>query len=107
MRSEPTENGHGHQAVYDENDILITEGISAGSADRMAPSLIAPRPHIDADVRPFIWALQLDGNPVQATGGFINIDQLVMYDGANTGKYFRLRPTIVPGSESLAPGVCQ
>ncbi len=56
----------GHQACYDENGNLITQGLSAGTADRYSPehNLLIKRKHRNSDVYPYLQALQLEGNPV-------------------------------------------
>jgi hypothetical protein len=69
MRSEEI-NGHGHQACYNSNGDLIDKGISAGTADFSHSSdPFGENGHIAQDVLPFIWAGQLDGNPIQGTPG--------------------------------------
>ncbi len=61
MRSIETAGSHGHQATYDNNGNLLRTGVKAGSADRgFATSSDFFRNHIEQDVKPFIWAAQLD-----------------------------------------------
>jgi hypothetical protein len=98
MRSSVTENGHGHQACYDEIGNLIESGVSAGSADFSA----APSwnnwsiDHVDNDVLPFMWALHMDGNPLKRTGtlGIIlnKLTSPIIYQGQNLEKYLNRRP---------------
>ena len=115
MRSEVTAGGHGHQAVYDENFVIIQSGISAGSVDRGAPfDILDPlntstTAHRDLDVVPFIRLAQLDGNPVEGTEGAVdnlNLTAPVMHDGSFLGRYFERRPAVVPGSTFLQPNTC-
>ncbi len=69
MRSERI-NGHGHQTCYNTHGDLIVNGLSAGTADFGHHSIpFGAFGHITQDVLPFIWAAQLDGNPVQGTPG--------------------------------------
>ena len=99
MRSENI-NGHGHQACYNINGDLIVEGVSAGTADFSHPdNFILSPTHLEADVRPFIWAAQLDGNPVQGTPGPTSapndLSHPIMYQGHPGSKldtYLTLRP---------------
>ena len=92
---------HGNQATFDEAGAIITSGIRAGTADFYAPSnsLGWFRPdflHRDNDVRPYIMALQLDGNPVVPTKQWIpkKLNRPALYQGATTDKYLVCRPTI-------------
>ena len=50
----------------------------------------------DNDVRPYIMALQLDGNPVVPTKQWIpkKLNRPALYQGATTDKYLVCRPTI-------------
>jgi hypothetical protein len=94
MRSSVTAGGHGHQACYDVNGNLIESGVAAGSADFSAPwsfnnwSLA----HVNNDVKPFVWAFQLDGNPVERTNLGYNTSNPLMIEGAYIEKYFERRP---------------
>jgi hypothetical protein len=105
-RSEKTANGHGHQAIYSQNAIIIRSGVSAGSADREAPfpSNLNPFLHVNADVKPFIWAAQLDGNPVEENGTTMTAP--LMHEGANLQRYFDRRPAVANGLDDLSPGQC-
>lgn len=92
---------HGNQATFDGTGAIITSGIRAGTADFYAPynSLGWFRPdflHRDNDVRPYIMALQLDGNPVVPTKQWIpkKLNRPALYQGATTDKYLVCRPTI-------------
>ena len=105
-RSEKTPNGHGHQAIYNQSAIIIRGGVSAGSADKEAPfpSNLNPNLHVDADVKPFIWAAQLDGNPVEED--FTTMTAPLLHEGANLLRYFDRRPAIANGLDDLSPGQC-
>ena len=48
LRSKPINGGHGHQATYDGNGILITSTIAAGTAD-----FAAPAGRVETDQDPF------------------------------------------------------
>ena len=107
MRSEETQNGHGHQACYDGSRSLIRAGVSAGTADKAHTSnLTGSDSHKNQDVLPFIWALQLDGNPVE--GDFLNLDltQPIAHEGAFSSEYLSLRPPIANSAPELQPGTC-
>ncbi len=56
LRSKPIK-GHRQQCTYDCNGKLITHGASAGTADFAASTWA----HIQTDMRPYDWAIQLDG----------------------------------------------
>jgi hypothetical protein len=111
-RSEETQNGHGHQAIYTQNAVVIKSGVSAGSADKEVPfpTNLNPAPHVNADVKPFIWAAQLDGNPVEE-----NVQTMtapLLHEGSNIQRYFERRPAVangdylIPGLDDLVPGEC-
>ena len=56
------------KATYDENGLLITQGVAAGTADKCGPyaqgnALRLSTGHRFLDVHPYIRALFLDGNP--------------------------------------------
>ncbi|HOE62109.1 MAG TPA: hypothetical protein PK576_10775, partial [Kiritimatiellia bacterium] len=102
MRSKPTSDGHGHQAMYDAHGYLITSPIAAGTADMYAPfySIGAPRlstKHLEQDVQPFIRALQLDGNPVLPRDIYRNLNRPCIYVGLNTDTYIKKRPVLPTG----------
>ena len=110
IRSEEI-NGHGHQACYDSSGNLIKGGLSAGTADwgyYLNP--YGPNGHIDQDVLPFIWAAQLDGNPVQGTPGSTRVpDDLshpLMYRGSNLNTYLMLRPPLTGTNNLVTQGMC-
>jgi hypothetical protein len=108
MRSEETPGGHGHQACYDRYRSLIWEGVSAGTADKSHPANLPPLAanHRDYDVLPFIWALQLDGNPVEGTSSNLNLNRPIAYEGAYIKEYLNLRPPIANFKTELQPGSC-
>ena len=95
---------HGHQAMYDAQGNLITSTIAAGTADRERPILFWGIPnwtnHREADVYPFIRALQLDGNPVSANDQFeqTNLNRPCIHQGTHTDKYIECRPITPTGT---------
>ena len=108
-RSDETAGGHGHQACYDDQGQLIRETVSAGSADRSHKSnLIGENSHTNHDVLPFIWAAQLDGNPVEGTAlpPNLNFTAPMLHEGAYLNKYVEVRPTIANSKPELLPGNC-
>lgn len=118
----PFTSGKGHQACYDDNGNLILpvpdDNISPGSADREVPVTLGgtTHGHVNADVLPFIWAAQLDGNPVQGTdgigpGGIIPIENTnlttpILSEGVELLKYAEYRPAIANTKPLLQPGNC-
>lgn len=106
MRSEKTSGGHGHQAFYSDTGGLIRSGISAGSADKEAafPMQLNPFLHVNADVKPFLWAAQMDGNPVQENG--TTMTEPILHEGIYLGRYFEVRPAIANDKPELAPDNC-
>ena len=105
MRSYPVAGGHGHQACYDANGILITQGLGAGTADFVStvnswgwtvPSL----GHREHDVWPFIRALQLDGNPCLPNSVDIptDLNRPIMFQGPHLDAYLRFRPPLPTGT---------
>jgi hypothetical protein len=106
MRSEKTAGDHGHQGIYDDYGAGIRSGVSAGSADREAPwpTQWNPLPHVNADVKPFIWAAQMDGNPVEENGA--TMTDPILHEGVYLGRYFEVRPAIANGNPEPAPGTC-
>jgi hypothetical protein len=108
MRSRPVGEGHGHQAVYDSAGRLIQDGPGAGSADKGAPIFWAFGliKHRDRDVRPYIWAAQLDGNPVNPTWLFRNLDRPLLRHGENIKRYQSVRPALWGRSPEVAAGTC-
>jgi hypothetical protein len=101
MRSGPIAGGHGHQATYDANGVLIGTPIAAGTADIAAPyyanDMLRARTgdkHLTQDVQPFLRALQLDGNPVLPTDIYRNLNRPCIYKGPYTDKYIKKRPVL-------------
>ena len=94
MRSSETTGGHGHQACYDTNGVLIVSGVSAGSADFSAPWSWSnwSTAHIANDVKPFVWAFQLNGNPVMQTNKGLNTSNPLIIEGSYLEDYFDRRP---------------
>ena len=107
MRSRPVE-GHGHQAVYDSSGHLIATGPGAGSADKGAPMIwkFGLIKHRDRDVRPYVWAAQLDGNPVNATWVFRDLDVPLVREGEHIRQYQSVRPALWGQSPEIAAGAC-
>ena len=108
MRSGPISGGHGHQATYDANGVLIETPIAAGTADIAAPfdendswRTWSASKHRDEDVYPFIRALQLDGNPVHPNNKKVptNLTRPCIYMGLNTDKYIKKRPVLPTGTQ--------
>ena len=105
MRSYPVAGGHGHQACYDKNGILIRGGVSAGSADYVSTVNSAGWPilsigHRDQDVWPFIRALQLDGNPCEPNSVDVPTDlkRPMMFQGPHLDMYMKVRPALPTGT---------
>jgi hypothetical protein len=100
-RSYQTAGGHGHQMNFDKDGVLLKSGVSAGSADKAAPF---PHwyDHGNMDVKPFIWALQLDGNPADQDTATLTAP--TMHEGAYLMKYSECRPTIANNKPILADG---
>ncbi|MFA7155434.1 MAG: hypothetical protein WC112_06870 [Proteiniphilum sp.] len=95
MRSDKTPGGHGHQACYDNSTPgkIITSGISAGTADRSHYSkILGADSHMNVDVKPFIWAMQLDGNPIEAPTVPTNLPRPMMHFGLSLNRYLSRRP---------------
>ena len=102
--------GCGHQATYDSTGGLIRadKGVSAGSADRVASipagGAYTGYTHLVADVTPFVWASQLDGNPCSATSPLpTNLTHPMLHEGVFLKKYLQVRPTIANGKPELLP----
>ena len=114
MRSKVTQGGHAHQATYFEGSngvaVLIRTGISAGTADRKSVAYLGgplnPNPHLNADVKPFLWAAQLDGNPVEAKATWLGLANPILYDGTFLQQYLEVRPVISNNKPELEPGSC-
>ncbi len=101
-----TSSAHGHQATYDAQGRLIRSGIAAGTADFRRPymSVFGSTEtfpnwtyHLEQDVKPFIRALQLDGNPVVPKDHYQNLNRQCLYVGAFTEAYLALRPVTPSG----------
>lgn len=118
MRSIPIDE-FGHQACYDDDGQLIEapatpwqdddmETLAAcGTADRVSPeSQLFPTGHRDQDVRPFIRAAQLDGNPVEAEGLFgpTSLSHVLIRVGNNLENYIERRPPCT--DETAQPNNC-
>ena len=109
MRSKPVAGGHGHQATYNAQGILITAGVAAGSADFVAPTITGALGggHNEQDVKPFIRALQLDGNPCLPVyvktgvfGDFIsNVKRPMICQGDHLNAYLERRPATPTGTQ--------
>ena len=102
MRSHRTPGGHGHQACYDTNGVIILSGVSAGTADFGAALLGTVSEHKEFDVKPFIRALQLDGNPCRQS--MKSLTHAIIHQGGNVGKYLQCRPAIPNNKQRLNPG---
>lgn len=90
MRSQATPGGHGHQVTYDQlGHIIKQSALGAGSADKSHPPSFA---HRSDDVLPFVWASQLDGNPVECWLGCLDLDAPLMHWGVHMDQYFTVRP---------------
>lgn len=105
-RSYATPGGHAHQMCFNAAGGLLKSdaGVSAGSADKAAafPMGWWPWDHVNADVKPFIWALQLDGTP--ADQETTTLSAPIMHEGANLKKYSECRPTIANDKPILPDG---
>ena len=109
LRSVAVGDAHGHQATYDAEGLLITDSIKAGTADYATPypTYIIWRPinHREDDVKPYIRALQLDGNPIIPidTDGTTsknfprNLSRPPLHVGSFTRQYLQRRPTTPTG----------
>jgi hypothetical protein len=109
MRSAIREDGSGHQATYDAKGDLIRHGPGAGSADRASPRRFNPLrliAHRDRDVIPFVWAAQLDGNPVNPAAFYADFDAPLLREGEHMKAYMRVRPAFGPFGREIPPGVC-
>lgn len=112
MRTETGVAGeHGHQATYDARGRLIQSTIAAGTADYCRPyvkvlwsSGTVPNgfAHRDADVLPFIMALQLDGNPVLPINTWRDLNRQCLRQGEHTDAYIARRPILPSGSQPLS-----
>jgi hypothetical protein len=105
-RSYATAGGHGHQMCFTElgNLLQAGAGVSAGSADKAAPfpANLNANLHIQADVKPFIWALQLDGSP--ADQDVTTLTAPIMHEGAYLKRYSECRPPVANSKPILSDG---
>jgi len=99
IRSIRTAGGHGHQTSYDgDGDLIEDDGAgdqaeerlaACGSADGRYWFDVWPPNHWTDDVKPFIRAAQLDGNPVD---GFDALNNPLIRLGPNVQAYLARRP---------------
>jgi YD repeat-containing protein len=109
MRSTIQADGSGHQATYDAQGNLIRTGAGVGTADRASPrpyQLLRLLAHRNRDVKPFVWAAQLDGNPVQPALLYSGIDRPITRMGEHIADYLRVRPPFPSARREIEPGVC-
>lgn len=109
MRSAIQPDGSGHQATYDAAGQLIEVPPGAGSADRAGPrsyNIFRLIRHKDLDVMPYLWAAQLDGNPVQAKTFAVDFDRPLVRVGEYIDAYLSVRPVFDASRQKLEPGVC-
>ena len=106
IRAEKTPGGHGHQTTFDKTGDLILSSVSAGTADKAAafyfPGNLDIYSHVHADVEPFMWALQLDGNPCDQDTTTLTMPML--HEGAFIKKYMECRPPEPNAKPRFAPG---
>ena len=108
-RSNEVEGRHGHQATYDNDGNIIPNGVGAGTADKVSPRTSDPLSllgHLEADVLPYIWAAQLDANPVKGTIIFDDLTRPLMHEDFHLKRYLQSRP-INPSGVILEPGICE
>lgn len=110
LRSVTAQDGSGHQAIYDVTGKLIRTTVAAGSADRVSPGFDLTfsrlRRHVDRDITPYVWAAQLDGNPVNPTPFFRDLDRPLIHQGRHLDQYLEVRPAFGPDRREFPPGVC-
>lgn len=109
MRSAIRQDGSGHQATYDAGGRLLRQAPGAGTADRASPrpySIFRLIAHRDRDVLPFIWAAQLDGNPVNPQPLYSDFDAPLVREGDHLRAYMSVRPAFNPARQEVPPGVC-
>ena len=111
IRSKPVSGGHGHQATYDQAGYLVTNGtIAAGTADYASPESAfdgSMSNHREMDVKPYLLAVHLDGNPGRPDNltGLIpevvpaRLSRPCIYQGTNINHYLTLRPSFPTGIE--------
>jgi len=114
IRSRETAGSHGHQACYNAAGVLISPSgglealASSGTADWRHPdNWFLPPTHSTADVRPFLRAAQLDGNPVE---GLFNMTHPLIRIGPRLQEYYNWRPAHTgstrPHDQCIDPGAC-
>jgi hypothetical protein len=91
---------HRHQATYNAGGGLIRSGLGAGSADFSSGIL----DHLRDDVKPFVRAAQLDGNPVELTDAGLSLTRQLAIQGTELGFYSVYRPALT--SQTVLPGQC-
>ena len=101
MRSESVA-GHGHQATYNAVGALILSGIGAGTADWAEAGLLTG--HSEEDVKPYIWAAQLDGNPITQTFFGNGVNGTFMRQANRLDQYLSLRPPLT--GSTIPAGTC-
>ncbi len=119
IRSRRSDGGHGHQACYDGTGALITGSgsltslASAGTADFGYWENIFPPLHLTHDVRPFIRAAQLDGNPVEGLPSATipaNLSHPLIRIGPHLQAYYSWRPPQTGNTRAtgqcIDPGEC-
>ena len=88
------------------NHDLILSGVSAGTADKAAafyiPDNLDIDSHVNADVKPFVWAMQMDGNPCNQQFKSLTIPML--HEGAFIKKYVECRPVEPNAKAKFIPG---
>jgi hypothetical protein len=104
IRAKKTPGGHGHQTTFGTTGTLILTSVSAGTADKAAafPENWNWSLHVNADVTPFMWALQLDGNPCDQSTTTLTMPML--HEGAFIKKYMECRPPEPNAKPRFAPG---
>ncbi len=103
-RSKVVGDDYGHQATYDEDGVLIESGMGAGTADKFNP-FSNPISHLLEDFRPYVWAAQLDGNPVEEALFPDNFTRRLLHKGNYLNKYLIVLP-VNPSGVKLEPGNC-
>ena len=109
LRSKPVSGGHGHQATYDGGGNLIEDGtIACGTADYVSPESLwdgSKKAHREADVKPYLKALHLDGNPGHPDNGSGLFSETVpsrltlpcLHQGYYLRQYLNKRPSFPTG----------
>lgn len=104
IRSRKTPGDHGHQICCTVTGELILAGVSAGTADKEVPfpESIVYWLHVDADVKPFVWAAQLDGNPCNEN--FTTLTRPILHYGEYLRRYMECRPPVPNSNPRFIPG---